>query len=44
MGGEVGEKRSGSPSMGDLKGPAGENFNGLRRKRKKKKEEEQRGM
>lgn len=38
VGGEVGENRSGSPSMGDLKGPAGENFNGLRQKRKKKKE------
>lgn len=28
-GGDVGEKRSGSPSMLDLKGPAGENFRGL---------------
>lgn len=28
-GGEVGERMSGSPSMLDLKGPAGENFRGL---------------
>lgn len=38
VGGDVGENRSGSPSVEDLNGPAGENFNGLRRKEKKRKE------
>lgn len=33
-GGEVGEKRSGSPSMLDLNGPARENFKGLKEGRK----------
>lgn len=32
----MGENRSGSPSMLDLKGPAGENFRGLEKGKKKK--------